>query len=505
MRFYDTVTIKIQSGKWWDGCVSARREAWVPYGWPAGGNGGVGGSVIFQANQHITTLADFRPGKLYKADDGMPGRTKEQDGKNATDLILEVPVGTLIIDRQTQIIKWQVMKHGDQYMVACWWRSGIGNMHFKSSTRQYPNFALKGEPGSIQEIKLELQLIADIALIGTPSVGKSSIINTLAHTRAKVADYPFTTLVPNLWTIQTEGRNYHIIDIPWLISGAHEGKGLGNAFLRHILKAHVLAVVLDIGRFDAGIEEFSQTMDELIAYIHDRYSQTPEFGIEINNLHVQIVVDDYIRLQVLIHDSQGKEELLFEKIIQIIINKTDLINDVEVIWEYHTQALSHITSYLQTHSPHTLSDKYIDTHIHMVTTMLTWWCDKLKKIWSDIIWDQHLTKTHYIDQLIWTYHAIQSIKIEDITAQEMPLLIEQGYIQIEQSTHIKVRSITHPEICRLAYILPRSNDQAEQRFWKQCMRQKLINRWTRSGVMTWDIFKIISLYPGTDDMYITYE
>jgi Obg family GTPase CgtA len=504
MRFYDTVTVRVQSWKWGDGCVSARREAGIPYGWPAGWNGGKWGSVIFEANQHLTTLADFRPGKLYKADDGMPGRTKEQDGKDAQDLILEVPVGTLIIDKASQVIIWQVTEHGEQYLVAKGGRHGIGNMHFKSSTRQYPNFALKGEPGVLCEIKLELQLIADIALIWTPSVGKSSIINTLAHTKAKVADYPFTTLVPNLWTIQAYGKHYHVIDIPWLIHGAHTGKWLWNAFLRHILKAHVLAVVLDINRFDTGIREFGQTMDELMMYIQERYNQTPEFGIPITNIKISIVIDQLIRLHIVIDTPQGPQ-LLLEKIIHIIVNKIDLVTDTEIVTEYQHQLLDYVTAYLQHYSTHHVDPLSVVPHIHTVTTMLPWWCDVLTKIWSDIIWDQHTTQHQYIDRIIWTYHPDIPIQIHEITDQELPILIWQWYLQAWQAPHIKVRSITHPEICRLAMIIPRSNQQAEERFWKQCMRQKLINRWTRAWVMTWDVFKVVSLYPGTDDLYITYE
>lgn len=454
---------------------------------------------------HITTLVDFRPGKLYQADDGMPGRTKEQDGKNAQDMILEVPVGTLIIDRKTQIIIWQVLNHGDQYLVAPWGRSGIWNMHFKSSTRQYPNFALKWEPGIYKEIKLELQLIADIALIGTPSVGKSSIINILAHTRAKVADYPFTTLVPNLGTIQAQWRYYHVIDIPWLIQGAHTGKWLGNAFLRHILKANILAVVLDIDRWDMGMQEFDQTIDELIAYIQDRYDDTGEFGISLTHLRVQIIVDTQILLQILVQDPQGQEQILWQKVIHIIVNKIDLVQDQDIIQEYLNQLSDHITHYLQNHSPSKITKNLVQPHIHTVSTMLPGWCDKLKTIRYDIIADKHLGQNQYIDQITGIYQSHIDIDIQDVTDTKIDHLINEWYLSPEQSRYLKVWSIVHPEICRLANILPRSNEQAEQRFWKQCMRQKLTNRFEKNGVRVWDILHIISVYPGTDDMYITYE
>ena len=250
MRFYDEVTISVQSGKGGDGTVTWRREAGVAFWWPSGGDGGKGWSVILQAAKDENTLQTYRYKSVFKAKPGEWGKSRDQYGANADDLILQVPVGTLIRDKETDEILYTFTKDQEQYVAVTWGEGGIGNIHFKDAVHQFPTFCLLGEPGNKKELVLELQLLADVALIGTPSVGKTSIINSISNTKAKVADYPFTTLIPNLWSITVQKTHFNMIDIPGLIKGAAEGKWLWNAFLRHILKARVFCMIGDISRYD---------------------------------------------------------------------------------------------------------------------------------------------------------------------------------------------------------------------------------------------------------------
>jgi GTP-binding protein len=197
--------------------VTGRREAGVPLGGPSGGNGGDGGSVVLRASKDENTLQSYRYKANFKAKPGEPGKSKDQYGANAENLVLTVPVGTIIRDKETDEILHAFAEDGEQWTAVYGGEGGVGNMHFKDSVHQYPNFCLLGEPGNKKEIVLELQLLADVALIGTPSVGKTSLINTISNTKAKVADYPFTTLVPNLGSVTVQDIHFNVIDIPGLI------------------------------------------------------------------------------------------------------------------------------------------------------------------------------------------------------------------------------------------------------------------------------------------------
>jgi len=246
MKFIDLATISVRAGDGGVGAVSFRREKYVPKGGPDGGNGGRGGSIIFRANRHLATLLDFQYRRVYKAPRGQHGLGSRKSGKSGEDLVIEVPVGTLVRDTANREILADFIEDGSTMVLARGGRGGRGNAEFATSTNQAPRTYEHGEPGEEREIELELKLLADVGLVGLPNAGKSTLISVISAARPKIADYPFTTLVPNLGIVRVEpGRSFVVADIPGLIEGAHAGRGLGVQFLRHIERTRVLAILLE--------------------------------------------------------------------------------------------------------------------------------------------------------------------------------------------------------------------------------------------------------------------
>jgi GTP-binding protein len=248
--FQDEATIQVTGGHGGKGCVAFRREKYIPLGGPNGGDGGRGGDVYIRADENTDTLSDYTSRKRFEAPKGGFGMGKNCHGKDGEDLYLSVPPGTLVsvTSGKRESILGDLASGGDTLLAAKGGRGGYGNAHFKSSTRQAPDFAELGEPGQTLSIKLELKLVADIGIIGYPSVGKSTLISVISAARPKIADYPFTTLIPNLGVVQVSDRSYVVCDIPGLIEGASEGKGLGHEFLRHVERCGALLHMLDISR-----------------------------------------------------------------------------------------------------------------------------------------------------------------------------------------------------------------------------------------------------------------
>lgn len=265
MHFADEAEIKVQAGNGGNGSASFRREKFIPRGGPDGGNGGDGGSIILQADENLNTLVNFVSQKHFKARHGQMGLGNNKYGAAGEDLILKVPVGTIVFDAETGNQLADLIHIGEQVIVARGGLGGKGNANFKSSTRQAPDFAELGEPGEEKALKLELKLIADVAIIGYPSVGKSTLISRISNARPKIADYPFTTLVPNLGVVQVDQTDFVVADIPGLIEGAHEGKGLGIAFLKHIERAEILVHLLDLTRENLT-DDFRKLNLELASY-----------------------------------------------------------------------------------------------------------------------------------------------------------------------------------------------------------------------------------------------
>lgn len=250
MRFIDEAEITVRSGRGGKGCVSFRREKYIPRGGPDGGDGGRGGDVIFRANAKLLSLYDFRMKRVHEARNGQHGQGQERTGAAAEDLIVDVPVGTLLYeikeDGEKRLIA-DLAEDGQAECLAKGGRGGKGNTHFKSSTMRTPHFAQPGEEGQEKRLRLELKILADVGIIGLPNAGKSTLITTLSAARPKIAPYPFTTLTPNLGVIRLEtGKTLVLADIPGLVAGAHEGRGLGHRFLKHVERTRFLLHLLSV-------------------------------------------------------------------------------------------------------------------------------------------------------------------------------------------------------------------------------------------------------------------
>jgi GTP-binding protein len=255
MKFFDEAKIEVIGGKGGDGSASMRREKFVPRGGPDGGDGGRGGSIIAVADSNLNTLIDFRYTRVFRAKGGENGRGRDQYGKGAEDIVLRMPVGTVIKDAETGEAIADLAKDGDQALLAKGGKGGIGNLHFKSSVNRAPRQFTRGEEGEQRKLELELRVLADVGLLGMPNAGKSTLIRAVSAARPKVADYPFTTLHPNLGVVRVdEARSFVMADIPGLIEGAADGAGLGHQFLRHLQRTKLLLHLVDIAPFDEDID-----------------------------------------------------------------------------------------------------------------------------------------------------------------------------------------------------------------------------------------------------------
>ncbi len=247
MKFVDEATIDVIAGKGGDGCLSFRREKYIPYGGPNGGDGGDGGSVYLKADAGLNTLIDFRYKRLFRAKKGEHGKGSECTGRKGEDLYIKVPVGTLVFDKSTEEKLGDLVKEGQMLLVAKGGQHGMGNIHFKSSTNRAPRQTTPGEPGEIRTLHLELQVLADVGLLGLPNAGKSTFIRAVSAAKPKVADYPFTTLHPYLGVVSPEAyQSFVIADIPGLIEGAADGQGLGVRFLKHLSRTGLLLHLVDV-------------------------------------------------------------------------------------------------------------------------------------------------------------------------------------------------------------------------------------------------------------------
>ena len=268
MQFIDLAEIEVVAGKGGDGMVAFRREKYVPAGGPAGGNGGWGGSVILVASNRLQTLLDFRYARIFKAEDGKKGGPNNCTGAKGSDRIIEVPCGTLVTDVDTGELVGDLTLEGETLYVAKGGKGGLGNKHFLSNRNRAPEYALPGLEGETRRLRLELKLIAEVGIIGLPNAGKSTLISSLSSAKPKVANYPFTTLVPNLGVVRKPtGDGTVFADIPGLISGASEGIGLGHDFLRHIERTRVLLHLID-ATADNPIADYQTIQQELEAYGH---------------------------------------------------------------------------------------------------------------------------------------------------------------------------------------------------------------------------------------------
>lgn len=308
--FIDFAEIYIKAGDGGNGVVSFRREKYIPAGGPDGGDGGMGGNVIFKADTGLRTLMDFRYKRKYIAERGENGSKRNRSGKGGADLVVKVPIGTIVKNKETGRIVADISHEGQEVIIARGGKGGAGNQHFATPTRQVPNFARSGTPGQEFTAILELKLIADVGLLGFPNVGKSTLLSVVSSARPKIANYHFTTLSPNLGVVSLgEGSSFVIADIPGLIEGAHEGAGLGHNFLRHVERTRILIHVIDIAETDGrdAISDFEIINRELELY-NPEIAKRPQI-VAANKIDT---LQDTEKLQKFKAEMEGRGYKVFE-------------------------------------------------------------------------------------------------------------------------------------------------------------------------------------------------
>jgi GTP-binding protein len=348
--FIDHAKVYVKGGDGGNGCVAFRREKYVPMGGPYGGDGGRGGNIIFVAEEGMTTLMDFRYRKHFKAERGNHGLGKNQHGAWGEDLIVKVPVGTIIRDDDTGELLADLTVDGQQTIIAKGGRGGKGNSHFASPTHKAPSMAEKGEIGQERWISMELKLLADVGLVGYPNAGKSTLIAQVSAARPKIADYPFTTLIPNLGVVSTrEHESFVIADIPGLIEGAHEGVGLGHDFLRHIERTRVLLFILDAAQTDGrDVQEDLRVLQQELELFNPELSKRP-YLIVANKMDIPGAEERYQVLQEIHGDKvwaisaasgQGVKELMDKTfaLLQSIPKVEEPVEEVRIIRRYEDEA-----------------------------------------------------------------------------------------------------------------------------------------------------------------------
>ena len=359
--FIDEVKINVKGGDGGAGCMSFRREAHVPKGGPDGGDGGRGGNVVLEADPAISSLIDYRFKRHFKAERGTHGKGAIRHGAGGEDIVLKVPLGTIVRDSETGKILGDLMHPAQRLVVAHGGYGGRGNIHFVTPTRRAPSFAELGEPSEERWIDLEMKLLADAALVGMPSVGKSSLIAVMSAARPKIADYPFTTLVPNLGVVKAGGRSFVVADVPGLIEGAHEGKGLGHAFLRHIERSAVIIHVIDLtGSYEGRdpISDYEIINRELELYAAELATRprivvgnkVDVIGTEEADakLHERADADSAPYFAVSAATSEGLDSLMLRVAEMVFEQRTAVVHDrvatYQQIWTHDTRADKEFTA-----------------------------------------------------------------------------------------------------------------------------------------------------------------
>lgn len=301
MKFVDEAIIEVQGGRGGNGSASFRREKFIPKGGPDGGDGGRGGNVYAVADRNINTLVDFRYARLHKARNGEHGRGSAQYGAYGDDITLRMPVGTIIFDADTDELLFDLDQHGEQIILAEGGAGGLGNLHFKSSVNRAPRQFTPGKEGGQRRLRLELKVLADVGLLGLPNAGKSTFISKVSNARPRIADYPFTTLHPNLGVVRSAASHSFVIaDLPGLIEGASEGAGLGHLFLRHLSRTRLLLHIVDVSNLDTEVDTLEKVVND-----------------------VQTIVDELRR-----YSAE-----LFDKPRWLVLNKIDMVEDPEAFMQ----------------------------------------------------------------------------------------------------------------------------------------------------------------------------
>ena len=356
--FVDEVVIKVKAGNGGDGCTSFRREKYIPEGGPNGGNGGKGASIIFKVDEGLKTLLDLRYQKEIKGHKGQNGMGKNMNGKNAEDIIVKVPMGTIVKDMDTNLVIADLTKKNDEVVVATGGRGGRGNTAFKTHSNTAPNFSENGEPGEERTLKVELKLLADVGFVGLPSVGKSTLLSKISSAKPKIASYHFTTLVPNLGVVKTkDNRVFIAADLPGLIEGASTGAGLGDRFLKHIERTRVIVHIIDMSGIEGRnpYDDYVNIRKELQNYSEKLYNKEEiivankmDMPESINNLkEFKKKVDKEI-IEISAINNTGIDELLIK-----IADKLDSIKEEAIISDEEVE--SHILYEFKEEKPFTIT------------------------------------------------------------------------------------------------------------------------------------------------------
>lgn len=357
--FVDELKVKVEAGRGGDGCTSFRREKCVPMGGPNGGNGGKGASIIFKVDKGLKTLIDLRYMKIIKGSKGENGKGSNQNGKNAEDVVISVPEGTTIIDADTNLVIADLVGENREAVVAHGGRGGRGNVAFKTELNNAPKFSELGEPGEIRLLKVELKMIADVGLVGLPSVGKSTILSMISRATPKIASYHFTTLAPNLGVVKLkDGRSFVMADLPGLIEGAHEGAGLGHKFLRHAMRTKVIAHVVDMGAEENRdpIEDYLLIRNEIEKY-NEKLAKKKEIIIA-NKMDLENAKSNLEKFKKKFPDKEIVEissviNTGFDKLMEVLADKIDetINNPLYEDEEY----LSHVIYKFKNERPFTIT------------------------------------------------------------------------------------------------------------------------------------------------------
>ena len=330
MKFLDQAKIFIASGNGGDGCASFRREKYIEFGGPNGGDGGKGGDVIFRVDENLNTLIDFRYQQHFKAKKGENGKGKNQTGANGSDIVIKVPPGTEIYNEDKSVLLLDLIKKDDEFTLVKGGNGGLGNSHFKSSVNQAPRKFTKGEIGNEKWVWLSLKLFADIGVIGMPNAGKSTLLSKISNAKPKIGDYPFTTLNPVLGTIKRFDREIVIADIPGLIEGAHEGKGLGDKFLAHIERCKYLLHLIDVT--DKSWHKNYQTVRNEISKYSKKVSSKKEIvvftKIDLINVNLEIKISQVrkkLNSDLFFISSYNNEGI--DKLMNFLFRLNDFLND----------------------------------------------------------------------------------------------------------------------------------------------------------------------------------
>lgn len=378
----DYARVSLKAGDGGNGAVAWRREKYEPNGGPAGGDGGNGGSIIIKATRNLSTLDEFRYKTKYKAQNGEAGGKKKKFGKKGDDLIIKVPVGTLVREANSEVIIKDMKKDGEEYVIARGGRGGRGNVHFKNSIRQAPRFAELGRKGQEIEVIFELKILADVGLVGLPNVGKSTLISVISKARPKIANYHFTTIDPNLGVVNIDSeRSFIVADIPGLIEGASDGSGLGHDFLKHVERCRVLVHLVDISGIEgrSPIEDFKMINEELKLY-NEKLAQKPmiiamnKSDLDFNNntdAFVKEFSDKYDIYKISAATTEGIKELV--DAISELLAKSDIKEfdpmeevDTEFLDKYYDREIEYDLNFRKENEIFVVDGKRVDKLLEKV-------------------------------------------------------------------------------------------------------------------------------------------